>query len=444
MDKLGSLDMDNGEGGCGSGGGAGGSSDSSSAEQDARRQTIQHCIASLLHASQCRDANCRLPACHKMKRVMAHTKQCRRRATATCPICKQLIALCCYHAKRCMEGKCQVPFCIGIKQRLRMQQMQQRMLQTQMMNRRMAYMQQGRGGAGSLPSSQGSINASQFTDQVGGSGGTPELVSPRFALELQQSLCAKPVMHPGAVAGGGLTPAPPLSAQLIASQIKQSAELQARESVGSLVPDQLAKRNIIASFQQQQDLMQRRQQQQQQLAALQQQDMFIKQEQCGGDVPNGGQQGLVPQAMNSASVSFVSTGGEMMDTGGMDIGGVSTSMMDTGGVSTSMMDIGGVSTSMTAASNAAAAGVARSNNQKVLLRLLAMLRAPTSPEHHKEVLNILKSNPMLMAMFLKQVSHACLCACLYMLVCVCVLEPCADHVLSAVARRVTWVGGVPT
>lgn len=44
--------------------------------QEARKLSIQRCIQSLVHACQCRDANCRLPSCQKMKRVVAHAKVC--------------------------------------------------------------------------------------------------------------------------------------------------------------------------------------------------------------------------------------------------------------------------------------------------------------------------------------------------------------------------------
>lgn len=69
---------------------------------------FQRCIQSLVHACQCRDANCRLASCQKMRRVVNHTKQCKRKTNGGCPICKQLIALCCYHAKHCQETKCPV------------------------------------------------------------------------------------------------------------------------------------------------------------------------------------------------------------------------------------------------------------------------------------------------------------------------------------------------
>jgi len=105
-----------------------------------RLTAIQRCINSLVHACQCRDANCRSPSCHKMKRVVSHTRQCKRKSNGGCPICKQLIALCCYHAKVCQEAKCPVHFCQNIKQKLRQQQLQQRLQEAAMMRRRMAQM----------------------------------------------------------------------------------------------------------------------------------------------------------------------------------------------------------------------------------------------------------------------------------------------------------------
>ncbi len=113
--------------------------------QEARRLSIQRCIQSLVHACSCRDANCRLPSCQKMKRVVAHTRNCKRKTNAGCPVCKQLIALCCYHAKHCNEAKCMVPFCQNIKQKLKQQQLQQRVVQAQSMRRRMALMQRSTG-----------------------------------------------------------------------------------------------------------------------------------------------------------------------------------------------------------------------------------------------------------------------------------------------------------
>uniref|UniRef100_A0A4W6BUD5 histone acetyltransferase n=1 Tax=Lates calcarifer TaxID=8187 RepID=A0A4W6BUD5_LATCA len=118
--------------------------EASKSPQESRRLSIQRCIQSLVHACQCRNANCSLPSCQKMKRVVQHTKGCKRKTNGGCPVCKQLIALCCYHAKHCQENKCPVPFCLNIKHKLRQQQLQHRLQQAQMMRRRMATMA-GRG-----------------------------------------------------------------------------------------------------------------------------------------------------------------------------------------------------------------------------------------------------------------------------------------------------------
>ncbi|XP_013768849.1 histone acetyltransferase p300 isoform X2 [Pundamilia nyererei] len=123
---------------------------------DSRRLSIQRCIQSLVHACQCRNANCSLPSCQKMKRVVQHTKGCKRKTNGGCPICKQLIALCCYHAKHCQENKCPVPFCLNIKHKLRQQQLQHRLQQAQMLRRRMASMQRvGQPAAGGAPGGNG-------------------------------------------------------------------------------------------------------------------------------------------------------------------------------------------------------------------------------------------------------------------------------------------------
>ncbi|GFQ91282.1 CREB-binding protein [Trichonephila clavata] len=105
--------------------------------QESRRLAIQRCIQSLEHACQCRDANCRLPSCQKMKRIVLHAKSCSKKGTNACAICKQLIALNYYHAKSCQEAKCPVPFCVNIKYKFK----QQRLQQAQILKRRIATMQ---------------------------------------------------------------------------------------------------------------------------------------------------------------------------------------------------------------------------------------------------------------------------------------------------------------
>ncbi|XP_059904020.1 CREB-binding protein isoform X4 [Gadus macrocephalus] len=164
--------------------------EASKSPQESRRLSIQRCIQSLVHACQCRNANCSLPSCQKMKRVVQHTKVCKRKTNGGCPVCKQLIALCCYHAKHCQENKCPVPFCLNIKHKLRQQQLQHRLQQAQMMRRRMATMQ---GRVMPLPSPPASSTPS--TPNPLPQPSTPQ--TPQQPLSnLPQTPSAAPVMSP--------------------------------------------------------------------------------------------------------------------------------------------------------------------------------------------------------------------------------------------------------
>lgn len=69
--------------------------------RETRLLSVQRCVKYLDHACRCGNANCRLPSCQKMKRVAQHAKSCKEKTNGGCPVCKQLIALCCYHAKHC-------------------------------------------------------------------------------------------------------------------------------------------------------------------------------------------------------------------------------------------------------------------------------------------------------------------------------------------------------
>ncbi|NP_001191640.1 CREB-binding protein [Aplysia californica] len=167
------------------------SSDKEENPQESRRKSIQRCISSLVHACQCRNANCRMNACHKMKRVVGHTMSCRRKTNNGCPICKQLIALCCYHAKHCVENKCQVPFCAQLKQKLKQKQLLTTLHQAQMLRRRVAIMtgttntSTNNGPSSATPSSQDSppqSTASQPSFTSGSVGKAPGAPPPRGAL----------------------------------------------------------------------------------------------------------------------------------------------------------------------------------------------------------------------------------------------------------------------
>ncbi|EMP41855.1 hypothetical protein UY3_00890 [Chelonia mydas] len=218
---------------------------------DSRHLSIQRCNQSLVHACQCRNANCSLPSCQKMKRVVQHTKGCKRKTNGGCPICKQLIALCCYHAKHCQENKCPVPFCLNIKHKLRQQQLQHRLQQAQMLRRRMASMQR----TGVVGQQQGlpSPTPATPTTPTGQQPPTPQTPQPQPPPQpASQPQPAPPntmppytmprTQPPGAVsqgkAGGQITPptppqtaqppvqGPPPAAVEMAMQIQRAAETQ--------------------------------------------------------------------------------------------------------------------------------------------------------------------------------------------------------------------------
>lgn len=115
---------------------------SSQNSQEARRVSLQTYIQSLVHACHCRDANCHRTICQKMKRLVQHVRNCKRRQNNnSCPVCKQLLTLCWNHAKTCKETKCPVPFCPNMKQKLEQQHAEQQFKQNQLLRRRMAIMQ---------------------------------------------------------------------------------------------------------------------------------------------------------------------------------------------------------------------------------------------------------------------------------------------------------------
>ncbi|CAF4393078.1 unnamed protein product, partial [Rotaria sp. Silwood2] len=104
-----------------------------------RQQFIQRCIEVLLHAVNCRDANCLKRDCFRYKRSIQHCNECQRKNTQ-CNVCKQVIYLCWYHAKSCMDQTCQIPFCISLKSKMQ----KQRMTSLQIDRRRMQGMMQQR------------------------------------------------------------------------------------------------------------------------------------------------------------------------------------------------------------------------------------------------------------------------------------------------------------
>uniref|UniRef100_A0A669PIS7 histone acetyltransferase n=1 Tax=Phasianus colchicus TaxID=9054 RepID=A0A669PIS7_PHACC len=351
----------------------------SKSPQESRRLSIQRCIQSLVHACQCRNANCSLPSCQKMKRVVQHTKGCKRKTNGGCPVCKQLIALCCYHAKHCQENKCPVPFCLNIKHKLRQQQIQHRLQQAQLMRRRMATMNTRNVPQQSLPSptsaTPGTPTQQPSTPQ------TPQPPPQPQPSPVSMSPAGFPnvsrTQPPTTVSTGKPTnpvAAPPPPAQPPPAAVEAARQIE-REAA----------------------------QQQQQLYRV-------------NNINNGlppGRPGLVNPTVGS--VSQMQQVGMNVPRPGPVSGAVMSNMQAGQWQSPPMpqqqaMQPGMARPVMPMATAQAVAGPRmpgvqqppRSIPPNALQDLLRTLKSPSSPQQQQQVLNILKSNPQLMAAFIKQ------------------------------------------
>jgi len=358
MEKLG-LDLDDG----------GPDGEKQLDPQQARRLSIQRCIQSLVHACQCRDANCRLPSCTKMKRVVTHTRSCKRKTNGGCPICKQLIALCFHHARHCQEAKCPVPFCVNIKQKLRQQQLQQRLQQAQTLRLRMAAM------------------AESSRSQQKASAPAPEPA----AVESPH-----PVSAASAAATGSGKPQPPPTGAIMAARHAEAVAAQQTVNRGpanqiqnqpfqppASVPQMAPMHQVPQTSIQQPGMVQQpmtrapmpqqpqpQQQQQPQQQPPQRMLPPIERQWTNNPYPGkpGGQQPRVPGMAG------------MQQNVGMNPG------MNPGMSQQPVQQ----------------RPQQPQNQQVALQQLLRTLKSPSSKEQQDEVLAILKSNPALMAAFIKQ------------------------------------------
>ena len=359
MERIG-LDLDDGAGGSGSGDGNGGAAQNPA---EARRLSIQRCIQSLVHACQCRDANCRLASCQKMKRVMAHTRCCRRKTNGGCPVCKQLIALCCYHAKHCLETKCPVPFCITIKQKLQQQQMQQRMAQAHLMQRRMAAMR-----GSTVPTISSTPPQSVYQPTLDPAGGKPTITT------------ASPAAAAAVAGNPGMAPVVLIPQR---PSTEPTAPAAVRPPDGSASVD--ITRNLLALQQQQQRLPTA-------TAAVPNKTVVIS-----GAPPN-------PSGVVQSTAGTLMIGGDTLIRIPDTFSAAAQIQPNTAVAVAQQMTVAGQpQRPQTAAVSVPAGNTAGS--QAALQKLLQTLRSPASPQQQQQVLNILKSSPQLMATFLNQVSE---------------------------------------
>ncbi|EDL96306.1 rCG49841 [Rattus norvegicus] len=343
----------------------------SKSPQESRRLSIQRCIQSLVHACQCRNANCSLPSCQKMKRVVQHTKGCKRKTNGGCPVCKQLIALCCYHAKHCQENKCPVPFCLNIKHKLRQQQIQHRLQQAQLMRRRMATMNTRNVPQQSLPSPT-SAPPGTPTQQPS----TPQTPQPP----------AQPQPSPVNMSPAGFPSVARTQPPTIVSAGKPTNQVPAPPPPAQPPPAAVeAARQIEREAQQQQHLYR---------ANI---NNGMPPGRAGMGTP-GSQ--MAPVGLNVPRPNQVS--GPVMSS-------MPPGQWQQAPIPQQQPMPGMPRPVMSMQAQAAVAGPRMPNVQpprsispSALQDLLRTLKSPSSPQQQQQVLNILKSNPQLMAAFIKQ------------------------------------------
>ncbi|KAK6015661.1 TAZ zinc finger [Ostertagia ostertagi] len=126
-----------------------------------RFESIQRCILSLVHACQCRDANCRRVSCHKMKRAVTNTRRCARRGVQT--VDRLVLLPCKALFSGFVFGKGSSPhptrylFCMNIRQKLAEQKRSIARRADMMMRRRIDGLQAVAGGPTSSSSSAVSV-----------------------------------------------------------------------------------------------------------------------------------------------------------------------------------------------------------------------------------------------------------------------------------------------
>jgi len=74
----------------------------------------------LEHTARCHDRSCSVPGCLAMRRLVVHTRECRR-MKAVCPTCRTLLNISTNHASSCMDHRCPVPHCLALQHRRRQQ-----------------------------------------------------------------------------------------------------------------------------------------------------------------------------------------------------------------------------------------------------------------------------------------------------------------------------------
>eukprot|EP00794_Sanderia_malayensis_P017480 gene17480-19228_t len=86
--------------------------------ENEKRKRVELMLERMQHTARCTSSNCVMPSCAKLKHVLKHSRQCKKKSKSGCHMCKQFIHLCLLHAKQCKYNNCLINFCSLIKRRL--------------------------------------------------------------------------------------------------------------------------------------------------------------------------------------------------------------------------------------------------------------------------------------------------------------------------------------
>ncbi|KAG5450308.1 Histone lysine acetyltransferase crebbp [Clonorchis sinensis] len=216
------------------------------AVQESGRDKLSRLVKALGHGCSCRDANCRVFACKTMKSNVQHFRVHAAAARNQCNVCRSLSFLCYYHSKTCQELKCPVPLCPKWKAKMKQQQKQQRLEQTQMLRRRMATMQR----YNSMASSQQSDPSGQTPQPQHQTPSASDSVSSPVSTSTQLSPYGPNPTGPATTSFPAMTsPLSRTSASLPSPQ-QQPSFYQSSSSLGSVqhaYPKQVASNSTVLS-----------------------------------------------------------------------------------------------------------------------------------------------------------------------------------------------------
>ena len=111
-----------------------------------RDESLQRTMALLVHASDCRNPQCRSSNCAKVKALFNHAVNCNVKITGGCTFCRRMWALLQAHSKMCIAAECPVPRCRELRA-LRRQQASRQEDQRRAAYRQMLMQQQASVGA---------------------------------------------------------------------------------------------------------------------------------------------------------------------------------------------------------------------------------------------------------------------------------------------------------